>query len=612
MSSPAKLFMFSVMVIVFCTGNGLAQTGRGRQPAGAGAVKSVFDEVSAALDKGGDFFLYLNSEEFVRQAEKRFALLAEVLEADARKKGPDKEKEIQILLKLLDNFLNKSGIKEIAAFGASSVKTSSRGMYRAKLMWHHYEGEGKGRLWQMVAAKNHAIEGLDLLPETTAAAAFGDCDLSIIWDWLAEMMVDLGDPKAKEEFERGLAQAKAQGMDLEALLKSTSGQFGMAILLDEENMITIPTGEGVLEFPEPAVLHFTKVKDDSIMNAFKLIWMHARVPFSTKKLPDGTELYSLPLPVPVPFPLAPTVALADGWLIMGSNAKVVTQALAVKAGEVKGLTATRGFRRLSRGLPEKGSQFFYLHPKVLRYCAAVVKIGLVKEHGPDMAETIMGLLGLGQNPFYVCGILERRKNGVLLTANSNVRMSDAVITSAVTIPIAIIAIAAEKRGKGRDAARQKQNVSNLEQIGLSLLNYSFDHQGKFPAQDGAAGLNELVAGKFLTTPRAYLSPFDKQRLGRPMGKGQKLTEANLSYVHFGGFRDDDPHAAVTPICFDKPDPGVPGLTVLFINGTVQYYEGKYENCAAVIKTLNKKLKIPPARYKFLLEKAQNFDAGRFR
>ena len=572
-----------------------------------------FDEVIAVLDKGGDTYVYLSSKELATKLRERYPLFAMLLEADAATKGDAKLAETRAGLQAIEKLVTQSGLQEISALGISSVRVDEE-LYRLRAMVHHGAGGGKGKVWQLLAARQHPLEGFDLLPDTTGAAVLGDLDLAIAWDWLAATVRTVGDPNAVQNFENALATFKAQGIDLEALIRSTDGQVGVAITLDDKQMVNFPIEGRNVAIPEPAALVFVKVKDDRILQTLKTLWTKQQVPYRTRALGDGVDLYSFPAPMAqaLPFTFLPSLCLSKNWLLVGSNASVITQALDVRDGKTKGLTANPEYARLSQDLPREGNHFLWLSPKVGRYAADVLRAGLAKDNPPERVEQLLELSEQARNPLCFCGVTARRDNGVLLTVNSNVQLSNAVLAGAITAPIALGVYIANNRNRpaanapaGTDR-EQQESLRQLQQIGLGLMLYAEEHNGKFPAADGADGLDELVKAKTLTAGEVFLSPYARNR--QPEAQLRNLTEDKLSYVYFGGFAGDDAQPASVPLCFEKPGVNPTGVTVLFVDGHVEVFPGQFGSCAAVVGVLKEKLKIPEDRYAKLLSKAKAADA----
>lgn len=148
-------------------------------------------------------------------------------------------------------------------------------------------------------------------------------------------------------------------------------------------------------------------------------------------------------------------------------------------------------------------------------------------------------------------------------------------------------------------------ASNLKQIGLGLLMFDDDNK-KLPAEDGAAGLDAIRNGGYLTDPRVYVSPLDSGR--KAAEKDTALTEANCSYVYFGGVelrKLSSPSRM--PVAFEKPDTWQDNmLNILFADGHVEGWKGDYKNATGVIDLIIKRGKLDD-QAEFLRKKAAEAD-----
>ena len=81
---------------------------------------------------------------------------------------------------IVTNLIQKSGIEDVSGFGMSAIARETN-FYHSKLVLHHYPGKGSGFLWNMFGQKPHALDGLNLLPASTALAAFTDLDAPMLW-----------------------------------------------------------------------------------------------------------------------------------------------------------------------------------------------------------------------------------------------------------------------------------------------------------------------------------------------------------------------------------------------------------------------------------------------
>ena len=104
----------------------------------------------------------------------------------------------------------------------------------------------------------------------------------------------------------------------------------------------------------------------------------------------------------------------------------------------------------------------------------------------------------------------------------------------------------------------------LKQLGLALRMYAQDNDGWFPPEDGAAGLNYLIEGKYLDDRSIYVCP----GRSRPAGKFQELTEENCDYIYYGGGEQSYDRKGI--LLMDKPgNHPERKYNILYYNGEIE-------------------------------------------
>jgi prepilin-type processing-associated H-X9-DG protein len=116
--------------------------------------------------------------------------------------------------------------------------------------------------------------------------------------------------------------------------------------------------------------------------------------------------------------------------------------------------------------------------------------------------------------------------------------------------------------QAREKARRISCASNLKSIGLAIRMYSQENKEQFPDKNGAEGLEMLRAGGYLENVKMYTCP----STATISKDGEKLTEANVSYVYMGGHSESSPPDTV--IMYDKPNNHVKYRNILYADGHV--------------------------------------------
>lgn len=142
----------------------------------------------------------------------------------------------------------------------------------------------------------------------------------------------------------------------------------------------------------------------------------------------------------------------------------------------------------------------------------------------------------------------------------------AVILVIVWLILAILALGLlPALNSAREEARISVCASNLKQIGLGLMQYSFDFESRFPVQDNARGMEALRSTGVLTDHAVYVCPSTETTAG---SENEPLTDANCDYIYLGGLFNTD-WTIDCPIVIERPGNHVGNsVNVLYAAGNV--------------------------------------------
>ena len=242
-----------------------SQTGE-LKSARVSAEKNSFREVTSRLDAGGDFYLYLSTEQLLEGISGKISGWRQLF-ASMPKNSPEAREQIGKAFDLVTALVKDSGIEDVSGFGMSSIATETN-FYHTITFLHHYPNRGTGFLWKMGGQQPHALAGLDMLPSNTALAIFSDLDVPLLWAEIRKEVGQSGIPQAQEFLDK-LPDSfeRATSLKWDKVLESLGGEFGLVLTLDDSKMIPVPlpTSER-LEVPEPGLMIVAKVKDDTLFN----------------------------------------------------------------------------------------------------------------------------------------------------------------------------------------------------------------------------------------------------------------------------------------------------------------------------------------------------------
>jgi hypothetical protein len=324
------------------------------KPAIVSAEKNSFNEVTAKLNKGGNLYLYLSTEQVLSGLSNRLTEVSNVISALPNFPGTGRE-TLDKVFAALGAVVRESGISEISGLGMSSIAREP-GFYYSKVVVHHYAGQNAGLAWSLFGKAPHPLKALDLLPESTAMAADSDFDLALAWTNIQQATRTLDIPQVSSALEQVPAKFhEVTGLDLEAVLQSLGGEYGMIFTLDQHKTISLPIGAKPLEIPNPALCLLLKVNSDVIFD--RVDQLIKANPLVSKVDEPGLKMRTFSIPIPIPVEVRPSIARVGDYLVVASSDSLVREILAVKSGQKKGFKTTDEFKRLAQDVPDQGNNF---------------------------------------------------------------------------------------------------------------------------------------------------------------------------------------------------------------------------------------------------------------
>jgi hypothetical protein len=160
----------------------------------ASAERTSFAQVTSQLDPGGRLYVYLSTEQCLAGLSGRVSAWRGLLGAIPDIKPEDRD-NLSKAFDIVTNLIQKSGIEDVSGLGMSAIARETN-FYHTKAFLHHYPGKGSGFLWSMFGQKPHALDGLSLLPASTALATFADLDAPTVWSVVQKQVAESGFPQA--------------------------------------------------------------------------------------------------------------------------------------------------------------------------------------------------------------------------------------------------------------------------------------------------------------------------------------------------------------------------------------------------------------------------------
>jgi len=456
---------------------GASAPAKSGKPAIVSAEKNSFNEVTAKLDKGGGLYVYLSTEKALSGLSNSLSQISNVISGLPGIPSDGRE-VIAKVFTVLDRVVQDSGITQISGFGMSSIAREP-GFYYNKTIVHHYPGQGQGLIWSLLGKTPHPLKELDLLPEDTALASSSDLDLPQVWTSIKDTVRTLNVPDVNAALDEAPAKFReATGLDLDAVLHSLSGEYGVILTLDQHKMITIPLPGNSLEIPNPALCVLFKVNSDLIfdrvdqaLNANPMI-----KPMVNKTEEPDLKIVTVNLPIPLPVEVRPSLARMGDYLLLASSDSLVRQILAVKSGKTNGFKSTAEFKRLSQGVPSEGNNFSLTTGAIGATAVQLQEKAMAAQNmDPQALKTFQQLCQRGTNTgAYSVGV--NGPEGWEGFANGSQSPMQLLVLPVAFMGGMLAAIAVPNFVKARDTAQHNSCISNLRLIDVAKQQWAVDNK----------------------------------------------------------------------------------------------------------------------------------------
>lgn len=447
------------------------------------AETNSFDQVTRNLDAGGSFYMYLSTEKIIETVQEFIANIKEMALKGVKEEA--KKKWIEQIAQIVTMLLNDSGLFEISGMGISSVAMEN-GFNHGKIVVHHYEDKGQGLMWNLYEPAPHALDSQKLLPANTVFAGFADCRLPYFWEWLNKEAAASGIPEAKKSIEGIKPMLKSKGVDLDAILGSLGGKWGIVVTLDEAKKGKIPVMGKPIEIPDPGIALVLYVKDEVIFNLLeKTSMMKAKVEGDMKKITG-------PKNPAAPITLEPLIVQKGNLLILASNGKIADDIIAGQGG-AEGLLAVEEFKTLSMHMPEKGNAYTFLSSKVFKTITEVQKKA-VEMSGKEAKDVFAAIekLKIFPKDLTVYNVMQNTAEGYVFASNNNLPMGSAAILPAIAVGGVVAAIAIPNFLAAKKKSEQKATMGDMKSIAMAVESYMVDNDGIAPQVSTMEELQKLL------------------------------------------------------------------------------------------------------------------------
>lgn len=461
-----------------------------------------FADVSSRLDLNGELLIYWNPTRALSHAR---TFLQDRLEfLDGLTENP--EADFDAIKQAVDfglDLLHATGMSSIDAIGFSS-KSLGDHIQREKFAMHRHPGNlteagnNPHPIWTLLGQPLPMSQHFADFPKSTVVALSGQLDISGLWPVADNTIMRHGNPSMIQhwqEFKNNLNQDSR----FSQVLKSFSGRFQWAILVDELNKIPVPSPSGGFEVPEPSLALALEVADESLIE-----WMEDSMDASGK---EGIEIengrgFSWRLPVPLPIAIAPTFIHQGTRFVIASNQATALAMLTTNRDPNHLLNSTEEVQDWIKKFDNRPvNSITFISSRL----GEIVHASLQKafESMDEIPQSLAFLMRDDWAHQTFMGVSEIDKSGFYSETYTTPIVSQTTLVAPAAIFSAMV-IPAFSKAKAK--AQEIKCRHNLELLSQAIQVYRLDHQGAFPDKMESLDRNIL-------TPKAFLCPADRNISG---------------------------------------------------------------------------------------------------
>jgi type II secretory pathway pseudopilin PulG len=448
------------------------------------AEKTSFAEVTSQLDPGGSFYLYLSTERIITAVEEFATGLRQMVATNFSSSSAADQEELKVF-DFIHGLVRNCGLMDISGLGVSSIPLGES-LNHSKVVVHHYKEKGNGLIWQLMEGKPHDLTQLQLLPADTVMAAFTECKINVLWEWIKKQTEASGLDKVKRGLYSVEPMLQQQGIQLVRLLDSITG-MGYVFCLDSQNLRAIPLGKMTAEIPEPSLAIMFSVKDDYAFNL-----LQSKLPMAQKSEEKNIKKLRIPIPgPPLPITLEPVIVQKGGMLIFASNSKIVEAMWAAEA-KGSGLVSTKEFKGLSVHMPTQGNSFRFLSSRFLQTLLGIQKkrLAMSGEAG-DQDAPLMKIFNMFPKEMALYAVLQNSAEGSVTTLNHTMGLESLILLPATVVTGIVAAIAVPNFLTAAQKGKQKATMGDMRSIAAAVESYMVDN-GKVPEGQTLAELKNSL------------------------------------------------------------------------------------------------------------------------
>lgn len=340
-----------------------------------------FYEVARKLDQGGDFYLFLDIKDVLRDQSKSLQKIVTQI--------PDAGIAGVMLAKGVDLAVEALGVYDVESVGMSGMEIGED-MYRLKTFL--YLPQERRGLFKVLGPAPHASVSLAYAPADAVLFSSMDLDPGAALDVTRDVVAKVGGEAILAVVDNYLTQVSTQiGTDVEALLRTLGGELAFVVSLDAAQKLTLPPiapGIPPYEIDQPRVAIMVAAKDPKVFDLISSQLKAVQPDSVTESNAGGVKKIHLALPQNPIYPVSPVLAWDGNYIIFSLHDAYADKMLATKKNR-NGLAQMAEFQKLTASLPKLSNGVAFQSKRI----GIEVKraIELVAASEPDMPPFVSSL-----------------------------------------------------------------------------------------------------------------------------------------------------------------------------------------------------------------------------
>ncbi len=464
------------------------------------AVKARFDMTLKHVDVGGDLLLVTDVsdilENLLRDIADTFAIYAPPEDTDIA--------DSLAVFNRLRTFLKANGAYSARSVGISSSPRKGEHVYTFKLfVQRDADAANLPLLRALDGPVGKQAASVGFLPADTQFAMIESAELSELWTLVRNGIRQVLPPEPAQEFDKLIrTSGEAVKQDLDKLMASLGDEWFLSIQMSPDKTVSLGDMAPIpVSIPEPSFLLGIALKDETLPGFIAVRLAESGSPVTTSRVGD-TTLTTVMVPVPTPFPVAPTYAMHSKFLLIGSNPRVVEQAIAAMA-QKNGLASTPAFREAFGPVSGPYSGLLYVDPRLSKVLADIqVNSITASSLDPDAAKARQASIRalLARKPPFACAMRTANlPEGVLVQGRTTASGKETLVAISMS-PLGLVAgMALPSFFRARTMSKRYACINNLRMIDSGKEQWAMANSKSDGSPVDIDGANQYIKGS--TTPR---------------------------------------------------------------------------------------------------------------